>query len=353
MVIKKLSKMLLNETKVYDNGDLAWTMVQAQGDFPSQVNSYPVPAVLGDFADTNPRASVLAGPGGLIAGAAGVTVGRFAWWNQAALDSDNAPALVNNFGSGPPTGFVHREQQALITQYLASAGLLVPSGFAVTLMSAGSFWVVNSGTAPAVLGMYAFADFATGLVSFGAGGTVGSTGLNNTTLNGSIGPQSSSFNGIIQGNVLTALGTATQFIPVGATIASGTAVPSGCFIIAQLSGNTGSAGGATYALNLTGINISAAIAMTATYGLLTAGTVTGATLQPGDILTATGTTLTANTQISALGTGQGFGGTYYLNQSQTVSIENMTVQNNIQTKWVCMSPGGPGALVKLSTHLLG
>lgn len=334
--------------------DLAWELPDElakckvnfiQGDFPSQVGVLPAPAVAGDFCDTNPRYCVDAGAGGLIAGPGGVFIGRFAWASYTYVDSDNAPAAVTNSGTGLPTGFVHREQQGLITQYLASNSMLIPQGFGVTLMSAAGLWVVNSGTTVALPGMFAFAQYGTGLALFGAGGTVGSTALGGITVNGSIGPGVSSFNGSINGNILTVFGTATQFIPLGAVLSAGTAVPTGTFIVSQISGVTGSAG--TYALSVGGLNV-ALSAMSVSYGVLTAGTVTGGNLAPGMILTATGTALVANTFLGQFGVGAGGGaGTYYLNNTQTVSQENMSVATNIQTKWVCQTKGNPGELVKM------
>ena len=82
-------------------------------DFQNQVNTVPAPAVEGDFADHNPRASVIAGPGGLVAGSNGVVIGRFAWMTTP-IDIDGTPTVVNNTGSGAPDGFVHRAQQAAV-----------------------------------------------------------------------------------------------------------------------------------------------------------------------------------------------------------------------------------------------
>lgn len=336
--------------------DLAWELPDElakckvnfiQGDFPSSVGVLPAPAVAGDFCDTNPRYSVNAGAGGLVAGPAGVLIGRFAWATLQIPDSDNAPACVNNFGSGMPTGFVHREQQGLITQYLASSGNIIPQGFGVTLMSAAGLWVVNSGTTTALPGMFAFAQYATGLALFGAGGTIGASGIGAISLSGSIGSQTSTFNGSINGNILTVFGTATQFIPVGALLSAGTAVPSGTTIVAQLSGVGGSAGGATYALSNGALSV-ALTSMSVSYGLLTVASVAGGVLANGMVLTATGTALNAGTFITAFGVGSGGGaGTYYVSQSQTVSLETMTVQTNIQTKWVAASTAKPGELVKI------
>src|SRR5581483_1789356 len=103
--------------------------------FQKSVNTQPAAAVVGDFASANPRSSVLAGPGGLIAGPNGLIVGRFAWLSFSGVDANDAPAVANNNGAGVVAGFVHREQQALITTYLAESGLAIPAGFQVTLMS--------------------------------------------------------------------------------------------------------------------------------------------------------------------------------------------------------------------------
>ena len=143
--------------------------------FQQQVYVQPSPAVEGDFASANPRASVLAGPGSLVAGPDGVTVGRFAWATTNGEENISSGEvdfynLVSNSGAGAPSGFVHREQQALITQWLAAATRLIPAGLAVTLHSAGDFWARNGGSAASVVGEKAFADLADGTVVPGAAG---------------------------------------------------------------------------------------------------------------------------------------------------------------------------------------
>lgn len=138
-------------------------------DFQNQVNTVPAPAVEGDFADHNPRASVIAGPGGLVAGSNGVVVGRFAWM-ATPNDIDGTPTVVNNTGSGAPDGFVHRAQQALVTTYLAKAGMTIPQGFGVTLMSSGAYWVKNVGASANTRGQKAFASTTDGTVKFAAAG---------------------------------------------------------------------------------------------------------------------------------------------------------------------------------------
>jgi len=130
--------------------------------FQTQVNAQQAPAVAGDFASSNPRASVVAPEGGFVAGAAGVTVGRFAW-----VQSDGKTVL--NTGTGKPDGFVHREQQAFITAYLGEASNVVPVGQPVTLMRTGDYFATATGNA-AVKGEKAFAKLADGTVEFDAAG---------------------------------------------------------------------------------------------------------------------------------------------------------------------------------------
>lgn len=128
--------------------------------FQKQVYIEPAAAVAGDFASTNPRSTVDAGPGGLVAGTAGVTVGRFAW--------ADATGKVTNAGSGVPTGFVHREQQGVITAWLAESTMLIPSGLGVTLHNGGDFWVATK--TAATIGQKIFASNTDGTVSTGAAG---------------------------------------------------------------------------------------------------------------------------------------------------------------------------------------
>lgn len=128
--------------------------------FQKTINIQPAPAVEGDFASANPRASVLAGPNAFIADTAGVTVGRFAW-----ADADGK---VANAGSGAPTGFVHREQQALITEWLGATSMLVPEGLPITLHNEGDFWVKT--LTVATVDQKVFASLTTGEVKTDAAG---------------------------------------------------------------------------------------------------------------------------------------------------------------------------------------
>ena len=74
----------------------------------------------------------------------------------------------------------------------------------------------------------------------------------------------------------------------------------------------------------------------------------------GDILSgAGGGGVTAGTAIYGLGTGTGGLGTYYVSPSQTVTSTTISATGNVETKWIAMSTGLPGELVKISDHPLG
>lgn len=128
--------------------------------FQTVVNQTPAPAVAGDFASANPNASVLAGPGTFVAGTGGANVGVFGW--------ADASGLVTNAGSGVPTGFIHRDMQALIVTWLAEATMNIPAGQPVTLMSAGDFWAKTLTTA--TIGQKVFASNTDGTIKTGAAG---------------------------------------------------------------------------------------------------------------------------------------------------------------------------------------
>lgn len=128
--------------------------------FQKQIYIEPAAGVAGDFASSNPRSTVLAGPGALVADTAGVVVGRFAW--------ADANGKVTNAGSGVPTGFVHREQQGVITIWLAEATMLIPAGLGVTLHNGGDFFVPTK--TAATIGQKIFASNTDGTVSTGAAG---------------------------------------------------------------------------------------------------------------------------------------------------------------------------------------
>lgn len=127
--------------------------------FQTQVQLQQAPAVAGDFASNNPRAVLLAGEGALVAGASGAVVGRFAW----AVNG-----VVSNAGSGKPQGFIHRENQALITAWLAERSNAIPQGLPLTIHVAGDFWAQT--LTNATVGQKVYASLTTGEVKTDAAG---------------------------------------------------------------------------------------------------------------------------------------------------------------------------------------
>jgi hypothetical protein len=312
--------------------------------FQNQVGVQPAPGVAGDFCDNNPRYTVDAGPGGLVCGAS-LYAGRFCWATPP-LDGDNSPAVVNSFGTGPVTGFVHRNQQSIFTQYLQEATMQLAPGFAIgDVFSGGGFWVVNSGSGQAIIGQYAYANFANGLATFAAASTPGTGGSGSAS---SIAASTSSFTGSISGNVLTVTGAVTGTIYPGTTI-SGTGVASGTLIQSQIGGTTG--GDGTYYVSIPEQTV-ASTTISGTYGTLTVGGTVVAGFAVGD--TISGTSVVAGTTITALGTGAGGAGTYIVNNNTVVSSTAISVAaNNVQTKWIAMTSAASGELVKISDKPLG
>ncbi|EOC0520441.1 hypothetical protein ABW743_003298 [Cronobacter sakazakii] len=127
--------------------------------FQSVINQYPAPGVEGGFASTNPHATFLAGEAALVAGTGGLTIGRFAW---------AVSGVATNTGTGAPSGFVHRDGQAAITEWLGASSNVIQAGREVTLMVAGDFWA-RTATA-ATRGQKIFAVLADGTIKTGAAG---------------------------------------------------------------------------------------------------------------------------------------------------------------------------------------
>lgn len=195
--------------------------------FQTVVNITPAPAVAGDFASSNPRASADAGPGAFVAGAVGCNVGRFAWADSSGL--------VTNAGSGVPTGFIHRDLQALNFNLLSDSTLQIPEGYPVTVMTAGDFWAVSANAASS--GQKVFANPADGsILCDTAGATVGATSFT-ASIAASVGGAPS---------VMTVSAVGSGTLVVGQEI-SGANVEAGTVIIAQLTGTTGSTG--TYSVS--------------------------------------------------------------------------------------------------------
>lgn len=209
--------------------------------FQKLVLTQPAPAIAGDFASNNPRANMFSGSGALVSGLPmvgsgnvdiGLRVGRFAWADLAS--GNTSSGIATNSYRGLATeqlGFVHREQQALITAYLGEQASVVPAGFGVTLMTSGDYWATFA--AGATPNQKVFANFNDGSLTSAAAGT--STA-------------DASFTGVIAvtTGVLTA-SALTGTLAVGQVL-TGTGVPAGTRITGQLTGTAGAAG--TYSTNI-------------------------------------------------------------------------------------------------------
>lgn len=312
------------------------------GGIQTQVNAMLAPAVEGAFADANYRASALAGPGGLIAGASGAVVGRFAW-TVMPDDFNGTPSIVNSFGNGLPMGFVHREQQGLITTFLADASMVVPQGFPVNLFLTGSFWVKNAGATPALPGQKAYAKLSTGQVAFAATGAPPSS----ASSTGSIAANTGSFTGSIADDVLTITVVGSGVAVVGGLL-SGTNVQTGTRIVSQVSGTAGGVG--IYIVSIAEQTV-ASTAISETYGTFTSASGLSGLYTVGSVLSGAG--VTAGTTITAFGTGAGGLGTYIVDTTQTASSTVITGTTFVETKWIAASTGAVGELVKMTTHLPG
>ncbi len=316
------------------------------GGFQTQVNSQSAPAIAGDFASLNPISTFDAGPGGLVAGVGGVTIGRFAWVSPP-VDPNGTGKVVSNSGIGLPQGFVHRQQQGLITAFLASSGMLIPVGFQMALMTGGDVWVKNVGATAAQPGYKAWVNSADGTVAFAA---AGGTAPGGGSVTGTIATQTTTFNASIAGDVLTVTNLVSGTIGVGSILTGGTGIVTGTRIVSQLSGTVGGVG--IYLVQYGNQSVSSAL-LTGTYGLLTVSASASGVLNVGDVL-ASGTAVTTGTFITALGTGTGGTGTYLVSPAQnTTPSVTITNADYIETKWYAVSGGALNELVKISGAVNG
>jgi hypothetical protein len=313
--------------------------------FQTFTNVLQAPGIAGDFASTNPRASRLSsqnyGDAGFVAGPLGLTIGLFAWLDPATW------RIASNSGAGAPQGFVHRDENALITVYLTAYGMTIPAGMGTgELFIAGDFYCVNNGTTQATPGMKAYANNSTGVATFAATGapTTGATSTAST-----IAAETNGATGTITDDVFTAAsGLSGTF--VAGTVLSGTGVASGTVIQSQITpllAGEATGGLGRYIVSPRDQTV-ASTAITGTYGLLTVGGTVVSGYAVGQ--TVTGSGVTAGTVITQLGTGTGGAGTYYVSPTQTVGSEAIDTVTNTETSWYCESVGQPGDVVKISTR---
>ena len=371
--------------------------------FQKQVNLTPAPAAAGDFASSNPRASVLAGPNGLVAGVGGVTVGRFAW-----VQDDGITVLNHGVHPKAPSGFVHREQQAIISTYLAESSNVVPIGFPVTLHNGGDFFAAVTGSTAATVGAAVYATYADGNLTIGSAATgavvTAAMGSTNTAALGatftgsadtdttrlvvtavtgliSVGEKVSG-TGITAGTTITSQvsgtpggagtyqlsatnsassATVTSFgnvvkvtsttglISIGETISGGAGFPVGATVATQVSGTPGGAG--VYTLSAIGSAYTASASGVTTFGVvLNVTAVTSGTLAVGQPVSGSG--LTANAVIASQVSGTAGGiGVYTVDLAATAYAASTTVTSvgGVLTNFKAQSAAAVGELVKIST----
>lgn len=294
--------------------------------FQSFVNNLPAPAVQGDFAGANIRANVVAGLAGLVATPGGVTIGLGCW-----ADPTNGVA-ASYYRPSSFMGFVHRDMQGLITQYLANNGMTIPGGDPVSPQSVGDYWGLFSGSA--TVGQSVYFNPVTGALTAAASGN---------SVTGAITAAS------ITSSVLTVTTITGTPLAVGQII-TGAGVTPGTYIASL---GTGSGGTGTYNLaNVDGIAIAnvtseamvywgaqqsqfvvaspvvadclftaslAAAVSPSPYGILTVSAIASGVLAAGQWLSATGLAASANVQILEQLTGTaGSTGTYLTTNSSIV-----------------------------------
>lgn len=297
--------------------------------FQKQVNLTPALAVAGDFASSNPRATVLAGEGGLVAGATGVTVGKFAW-----VDSDGITTYSRGTSGVAPDGFVHREMQALITAYLAESSMVIPQGFPVTLHNEGDFWAINSGPSACVKDQAVYATYADGSITTGSAATAAAA-------TGAIG---ATFTATGSGTNLTT-SSVTGRISIGDTVA-GVGVPAGTTIVSQTSGTPNGAG-----VYVTSQATTIAAATGTCFGtVLNVTAVASGTLEVGEAITGTGVPAGAVIESQVSGAIGGVGVyTISVPAAAYAASTALTVAGGVLTAWKTKSPAAVGELVKIST----
>lgn len=125
--------------------------------FQQTVNKELAQAVAGDFASMNPYSTVNAGESALVAGEDGVKIGYFAWVNPLTGTVSNAKPE-----NAKIRGFVIRNQQGSIVEYLADSTMVIQRGCMVTLANGGDFFAKINGATKADVNKTVFINTETG-----------------------------------------------------------------------------------------------------------------------------------------------------------------------------------------------
>jgi len=300
--------------------------------FQQSVNIQPAYAVAGDFASNNPRASVVAGEGSFVSGSNGVEVGRFAWVMPDGQTVYNTAQTANV----APDGFVHRDQQASIVEYLGEASGQILPGQMVTLQRSGDYYATLTGTTAATRAAVIRADYSTGEVFVGDSqisaftATVGASGTA-TIAEGAL-------------STLVVADVTAGYISVGDTV-SGTGIAAGTTITAQVSGTPGGAG--SYTLSVAQAAAITTAADITTFGnVINVASVTAGTVGVGYPVVTTAGGLSNPVITAALG-----GSLYRVNQNATSAVTtaaSMTQSRGVATDFRASNNCAVGELVIIS-----
>lgn len=237
--------------------------------FQKQINDYQALGVPGDFASTNPFSSILANAGALVAPAGGLKVGNFAWVGPQGQVSQS-------FVAGYQVGFLGRNEQALITDFLGEATMIVPAGFMVTLFDGGDF--LANFEAGAAVGNSVFADPNDGAPL--AGASAPTLGAGTATVGAVV--SSGTTDGTTAVVIITTV--TNGLISPGDSVA-GTGIAAGTTVLNQLTGTPGKVG--TYTLSSIPAAESAET-MTFTSNLMHVTAIASGSFNDADLLSGTG-----------------------------------------------------------------
>lgn len=296
--------------------------------FQSFVNNELPIAVPGDFASVNPRASVVAGPGQYVAPEDGTTVGVFAWFDPSTGIASNY-YKPNSF-----LGFVHRENQGLITLFLGIATMEVVPGNMVTGMNQGDFYGIF--LAGATVGQKVYADPVTGGLTANTTGESVTGSYTGTTVTGGV----ATFTTADLTGTAAAVGQVVTggTLPEGTYIASSAGTGSGTllFNLANLNGlpipNQTAFVSTEYGVQETNFSVASAVsagasvtASIAVTGIMTVTAVGSGVLEAGQWLTGTGLPSSANAQIlyQLPGGTPGGNGTYQTSYNAVIASETI------------------------------
>lgn len=278
------------------------------GGFQAQINDQPAPAEAGDFFGVNPRASLIGGPGMYSAPEGGLIVGRFAWVDLVTGD------VSQHFVAGRQLGFLHRENNAVITAFLGEATYVVNEGLPLALFDQGDFWgLFADGAQP---GDLVWADPGNGALSAGAVAPE----LDSYTLDAGFGgtaQQGAAFTVAVATNVAT-ISALSGWIDEGSVVTS--ANIAGVALGARLTGVVGGVGTFTFVHADV-----AAEAGTAANDVVSVSAVAQGALQVGSVIDSSG----ADVSVVAFMSGTGGVGTYEVSASQRVASGAVTAETDV------------------------